>query len=102
MCEVCRDLLNEALNLAVRSDQFEEQRRRRAQLEASMDPDGWQESGQFDRFVERHNTLMPHQKIAERCATMHLWVQDQYDKDLADWQSRDRKHLMQGCPTNSA
>ena len=29
-CDTCRDLLNEALNLAVRSDQFEEQHRGRA------------------------------------------------------------------------
>lgn len=28
-----------------------------------------------------------------KCGTPHLWAQDQYDKDLADWQSRARKAL---------
>jgi hypothetical protein len=30
---------------------------------------------------------------------MHLWLQDQYDKDLAGWQDRARAHLMKGCET---
>lgn len=96
-CDTCRDLLNEALNLAVRSDQFEEQRRRQGALDASLDPDEWQRGGTFDRYVERHNQIFPHAKIAPKCLTVHLWVQDQYDKDLMDWQDRARKHLMKGC-----
>jgi hypothetical protein len=96
-CETCRDLLNEALNLACRSDQFEEQRRRQANLDASACAEEWLESGRFDAYVERHNLLNPHRKIAVKSMTMHLWVQDQYDKDLADWQIRARAHLMKGC-----
>lgn len=96
-CATCRDLLNEALNLACRSDQFEEQRRRQATLDASIDPDEWQNSGRFDVYVERHNATFPDQRIAPKCATMHLWVQDQYDKDLAEWQRKARQHLTQGC-----
>lgn len=96
-CETCRDLLNEALNLACRSDQFEEQRRRQAALDASSDAEEWLESGRFDAYVERYNLTHPHQRMATESLTMHLWVQDQYDKDLADWQARARKHLMQGC-----
>lgn len=96
-CEKCRDLLNEALNLACRSDQFEEQRRRQANLDASSDAEAWLESGRFDAYVERHNLVSQHQRIAPKSLTVHLWVQDQYDKDLADWQGRARKHLMQGC-----
>lgn len=97
MCETCRDLLNEALNLAVRSEQFEGQRRRQAALDASSDPDEWQKSGMFDRYVERHNAQMPHRKIATECMTMHLWVADQYDKDLSEWTVKARQHLSGRC-----
>ena len=93
MGDTCHGLLNEALNLACRSDQFEEQRRRQAALDASSDADEWIESGSFDRHVARHNERNPHSRIAPKCMTMHLWVQDQYDKDLADWQSRTRAFL---------
>ena len=96
-CETCRDLLNEALNLACRSDQFEEQNRRESALAASMDGKAWQQSGRFDAYVARHNEHYPAARIATKSLTMHLWVQDQYDKDLADWQRRARSHLMQGC-----
>jgi len=97
-CETCRDLLNEALNLAIRSEQFEEQHRRALTLAASLDPDAWQESGQFSKHVDRHNAVYPHAKIAPASATMHLWVQDQYDKDLASWTHRARAHMTQ-CKT---
>lgn len=92
-CSICRNLLHEALNLACRSDQFEEQNRRRAALEASSDGKKWEESGRFDDYVARHNANHPDRPIATKCVTMHLWVQDQYDNDLADWQRRARQHL---------
>ena len=95
-CETCRDLLNTALNLACRSDQFAEQGRREATLANSGCPDEWQESGRFDAYVERHNQHYPHARIAPKSMTMHLWVQDQYDKDLAEWQAAARAHLMKG------
>jgi hypothetical protein len=100
MCETCRNLLNEALNLACRSDQFEEQRRRQSMLDASIDGKAWVESKRFDAFIERHNIENPHARIATRSMTMHLWMQDQYDKDLASWQSRARRHLTRGCKCN--
>ena len=62
-CETCRDLLNEALNLACRSDQFEEQRRRQAALEASSCAEEWLESGRFDAYVGRYYTLHTQRKI---------------------------------------
>jgi hypothetical protein len=101
-CETCRKLLNEALNLAVRSDQFDEQARRDAALGASQCPDEWQESGRFDAYVERHNATTPHRRIATESMTRHLWVQDQYDKDLADWKGRARRHLTEGCHPHPA
>lgn len=93
MCDECRELLNEALNLAVRSERFEEQHRRDAALDASVDPEGWQADGTFDRYVERHNARYPDRLIATKSATLHLWVQDQYEKDLASWRSRASDHL---------
>ena len=30
----------------------------------------------------------------EKLSTIHLWVEDQYDKDLEDWQTRSRAFLM--------
>lgn len=96
-CKTCQELLNEALNLAVRSDQFEAQRRRQDALDASIDGKEWEESGRFDAYVEMYNLHNPASPIATRSLTQHLWVQDQYNKDLADWQARARRHLMQGC-----
>ncbi len=96
-CKTCRALLDEALNLACRSDQFEEQHRRQAQLDASLCAKEWLESGKFDEYVARYNLSNPHTKIAVKSMTPHLWVQDQYDKDLASWQDRARAHLMHGC-----
>lgn len=39
----------------------------------------------------------PRQGAGTRSLTPALWVQDQYDSDLADWERRARHHLMQGC-----
>ena len=82
MCGTCRELLNEAMNLAVRSEQFEEQLRREAALGISQDAERWQAGGMFEAYVEGHN--------AE-----YLWVQDQYNKDLASWRERTAAHLTQ-------
>lgn len=96
-CQTCKDLLNEALNLACRSEQFEQQNRRRVTLDASIDGDAWIKSGRFDGYVEYHNEHNPHALIATTSLTAHLWVQDQYDKDLTAWTKAARHHLMQGC-----
>jgi len=71
--------------------------RRGATLKVSSDPDKWVESGLFDKHVQRHNIEMPHAPIHARSATVYLWIQEQYDKDLADWESRARKHLTHEC-----
>jgi hypothetical protein len=31
--------------------------------------------------------------VVTKSMTPHLWVQDQYDRDLADWEARARKAL---------
>jgi hypothetical protein len=70
-------------------------------LDASIDADAWQADGTFDRHVERNNVLYPHQPISTRSATIPLWVNDQYDKDLAIWEDKARRHLSKGCDNGS-
>lgn len=95
--ECCRKLLSEGLDLCVRARTLDAMDRRNATLSVSSDPDGWVASGIFDKYVQRHNATNPDQPIATKSGTVHLWVQDQYERDLADWERRARKHLMQGC-----
>jgi hypothetical protein len=70
--------------------------RREATLSVSVDADAWQADGTFDRHLARHNAVNPDQPIATRSGTIPIWVQDQYERDLADWERRARHHLMQG------
>jgi hypothetical protein len=97
MADCCRDLLSQGLDLCVRARKLDAMNRRTVQIAACIDPIAWQESGRFDTFVERHNIENPAQEIATRSGTPALWVQDQYERDLHEWESRARKHLMQGC-----
>lgn len=87
-------LLSEGLDLCVRARQMDAMDRRAATLAVSSVPDEWQASGQFDRYVARHNIEVPHAPISTRSGTVALWAQEQYDKDLADWECRARKALM--------
>jgi hypothetical protein len=96
-CDLCRELLAEGLDLCVRARGLDARDRRECTLAASVDPQGWVESGQFDRHVARHNIERPEAPIATRSATVRLWEQDQYDTDLAAWEAKARKHMMQGC-----
>lgn len=63
-------LLSEGLDLCVRARKLDEQHMRA--IEAGM-------GRTFPGDV--------------RCATPAIWAQDQYEKDLADWESRARKYL---------
>lgn len=93
--EAAADLLSEGLDLCVRARSMEAMDRRKATLDASCDPGGWQADGRFDDYVTRHNAQYLDQPIRPRSATVHLWMEDQYDKDLADWERRARAHLLQ-------
>ena len=86
-------LLSEGLDLCVRARNMDAMDRRAATLAVSSDPAAWQESGAFDRHVAAHNRQFPDQPISTRSATSPLWVQDQYEKDLADWERRARERL---------
>ncbi|WP_156419997.1 hypothetical protein [Aureimonas sp. N4] len=88
-------LLSEGLDLCVRARKMDAMDRRAATLACSREPDEWVASGQFDRYVEEHNSDWPDKPIATRSGTVALWLQEQYDSDLADWERRARHALMQ-------
>ncbi|MFC3169237.1 hypothetical protein [Paracoccus fontiphilus] len=94
-CETCTSLLHEALNLTVRGRTLDGIQRRADTLAASREPEEWQASGRFDDHVTRHNlTCDPWKQIETRSATPQLWVEDQFQRELHDWEARARKHLM--------
>lgn len=95
-CATCTALLNEALNLTVRGRILDGIQRREATLAGSAAPEEWLESGRFDQHVARHNaTREPWNQIETRSLTPQLWVEDQFSRDLHDWEARARKHLME-------
>lgn len=95
-CTTCTALLNEALNLTVRGRDLDGIQRRAATLSASCDAEEWQSSGRFDQHVTRHNcTCAPWNLIETRSLTPQLWAEDQFQRDLHDWETRARKHLME-------
>ena len=92
-CKTCHELISEGLDLCVRARKLDAQDRTNASLSASMCPEEWQASGNFDRHVKRHNVVFPDQPMMTRSGTVPLWVQDQYEKDLAEWERKSRKHM---------
>ena len=92
-CQTCRVLLGQALDLCVRARKMDAIDRRNSALAIVSDPEAWVESGQFDRHVQRHNIQNPDQPMATRSGTVMIWMQEQYDADLADWEGRARNHL---------
>lgn len=93
-CETCTELLNEALNLVVRARQMDAIDRRETTLSVSSDPEAWLASGRFDDHVARHNIEFPYKPIETRSLTLHVWVLDQYERDLHEWEGKARKHLL--------
>lgn len=89
MCDDCKRLLSEGLDLCVRARKLDAQDRATAAVEVGV--------SDLDRYAEHHNALWPDQPVATCCGTIALWVQDQYEKDLADWERRSRWRLTQGC-----
>lgn len=69
-------LLAEGLDLCVRARKID---------------DGLLEKAIRDRFPASAEAYPEHYS---RSGTPHLWVQDQYDKDLDDWEKRARDFLM--------
>lgn len=93
-CATCAALLNEALNLTVPGRTLDGIQRRADTLAASKDPERWQAEGLFDRYVERHNCECdPWRHIETRSLTPQLWAEDQFQRDLHDWETRARRHM---------
>jgi len=86
-------LLSEGLDLCVRARKMDSMDRRSATLSVSSNPEAWQKDGTFDRYVARHNIVSPDTPLHTRSGTVALWMQEQYDHDLADWERRTRAHL---------
>lgn len=91
--ERCRELLAQGLDLCVRARKLDAQERANTYIDASVAGDEWEESGRFADYAERHNIVNPVQPIATKSAAMHLWVQDQFDKDLYEWEQAARRYL---------
>lgn len=94
MADTAISLLNDALNLAVRGRRLDELQRRADYLAASADGEAWEASGKFDAYVARHNAKRdPWRHIETRSITPQLWVIDQYERDLYEWEVRARAFL---------
>lgn len=95
-CEVCRELLSEGLDLCVRARRLDAQDRTNMQIAMSKAPSEWWDE-HLPRRAAMHNEHFPDQPMLTRSATIPIWVQDQYEKDLANWERRSRSHLNSGC-----
>jgi hypothetical protein len=91
-CTTCQELLSEGLDLCVRARKLDAQDRTNAQVRISKAPKEWWDKN-LPRRVAMHNAAFPDQPMSTRSATIPMWVQDQYEKDLADWERRGRAHL---------
>jgi hypothetical protein len=87
-------LVSEGLDLCVRARKMDATDRRNATLAVSNDGDAWEKSGEFDRHVARHNAVNRDSPIATRSGTVYLWLQEQYEHDLAAWEAKARAALM--------
>lgn len=80
MCATCREILSAGLDLCVRARKMDAQDRTTAQMEISSAPTEW--------WTENLGK-------STRSGTIALWIEDQYEHDLAAWERRARDHLMQ-------
>lgn len=88
-----KKLLSEALDLCVRARKMDAQDRTNTALEISASPENWERTGGFAKYVERHNITHPETPMLPRSAAVPMWIQDQYERDLHDWEQRARVAL---------
>ena len=99
ICVDCIALLHEALNITVRGRKLDAIANRASCLAASTSAEEWQKSGQFDRYVNiRNESCAPWRYIEPRSLTPQLWIEDQFNRDLDDWETRARKHMNEAHP----
>jgi len=89
MADCCRELLSQGLDLCVRGRKLDAMVRTTAAVDAGV--------SDLERYAPRHNAQWPDQPVLTRSGTPALWVQEQYEIDVADWERRARHHLTQGC-----
>jgi len=91
MSDCCKILLSEGLDLCVRGRKLDAQERTNDLVDSAK--------GTIDlqRYSARHNALHPESPVMTRSGTIALWVLDQYERDVAEWETKTRKHLSQGC-----
>lgn len=92
MCDDCTVLLSEGLDLCVRARKMDAQDRTDAQIAISSAPKEWWDKN-LERRAAAHNAVFPDQPMTTRSATLPIWMHDQYEKDLADWERRARSHI---------
>ncbi len=85
MGESFRALLSEGLDLCVRARKLDAMVRTASIAEAGVTD--------LDRYAERHNIQWPDQPVLTKSGSPALWVSEQYDTDLDDWERRVRKAL---------
>jgi len=90
MSDTYRTLLSQALDLCVRARNLDAQQRTADQEAIAAGP------LDLHRRSARHNALWPDAPMSSRSGTIALWVQEQYERDLAEWEKRARIALMQG------
>ena len=78
--QMLEDLLSEGLDLCVRARKID---------------DGLKEKAMRDLFPE---AAAMYPEFWHRSATPYVWVQEQYDTDLAEWEARARKFLLAPHP----
>lgn len=91
MSDCCKTLLSEGLDLCVRARKLDAQDRTNTMAEVFPGTD-------LERAAPRLNASRPEAPYMTRSLTIPLWVQEQYETDLAEWERRARHHLTQGCP----
>jgi hypothetical protein len=81
-------LLSTGLDLCVRARKMDAQDRTNAMVETFPGVD-------MEKVAPRLTANRLEAPYLTRSLTMPLWLQDQYERDLADWEARARAALMQ-------
>ena len=79
--------LSKGLDLCVRARKLDAQDRTNAMAAIAPDMD-------MERWAARTNATRPEAPYETRSATIALWVQEQYERDLYEWETEGRRMLM--------
>lgn len=82
------EVLSAGLDLCVRARKMDAVDRTNAMVEAFPDVD-------MERAAPRLNACAPWAPYETRSATIPVWVQEHYERDLAKWEASARKLLLE-------